>query len=146
MAKEIERTYLVVNDSYKALASESIHILQGYLNRDPYRTVRVRVTPSKAFLTVKGKTDGCQREEYEYEIPRSDGEHLLRLCEGRVLDKTRYLVPYAGNVWEVDVYHGDLEGLQVTEIELDSVDQKFELPPFAGKDVTGDPKYYNSRL
>ena len=146
MAQEIERTFLVKDDSFKDTSINMIHILQGYLNRDPERTVRVRIADEKAYLTVKGKNKGNVREEFEYEIPHSDGLKLLTLCAGRVLDKTRYLVPYKGHIWEVDEYHGDLEGLVVTEVELNHPDEFIEIPEFAGKEVSGDPKYYNSQL
>ena len=146
MSKEIERTFLVDDDSFREMASFTFHILQGYLNRDPERTVRVRIRNDSAFLTVKGKTIGCERDEFEYEIPLEDGLQMLKLCSGKILDKTRYIVPYEGYVWEVDEYHGDLEGLIVTEVELKSASDEVTLPPFAGREVTGDPKYYNSQL
>lgn len=146
MAKEIERTFLVDDDSFREMASFTFHILQGYLNRDPERTVRIRIRNDSAFLTVKGKTVGCERDEFEYEIPLEDGLQMLNLCSGKILDKTRYIVPYAGLNWEVDEYHGDLQGLIVTEVELPRADLDVVLPPFAGREVTGDPKYYNSQL
>lgn len=146
MAKEIERTFLVVDDSYKDKAINVIHILQGYLNRDPERTVRVRIADERAYLTIKGKNIGNVREEFEYEIPLQDGHQILKLCSGRILDKTRYLVPFRNHIWEVDEYHGDLEGLVVTEIELNQPDEKIAIPGFAGEEVSGDPRYYNSQL
>lgn len=146
MAKEIERTFLVDDDSYKEMAILTVHILQGYLNRDPERTVRVRILNDSAFLTVKGKTQGCERDEFEYEVPLEDGLQMMNLCYGRILNKTRYIVPFEGYTWEVDEYHGDLEGLVVTEVEMKSAKDKVTLPPFAGREVTGDPKYYNSQL
>lgn len=146
MAKEIERTFIVSDDSFRDMAAFTFHILQGYLNRDPERTVRIRIRNDSAFLTVKGKTVGCVREEFEYEIPLEDGLQMLKLCEGRILDKTRYIVPYKGFNWEVDEYHGDLAGLIVTEVEMPRADAEIELPPFAGREVTGDPRYYNSQL
>lgn len=146
MAKEIERTFLVDDDSFRDMAVFTFHILQGYLNRDPERTVRIRIRNDSAFLTVKGKTVGLVRDEFEYEIPLKDGLEMLRLCEGRILDKTRYIIPYEGYNWEVDEYHGDLEGLIVTEVEIPSVDTPVSFPPFVGKEVTGDPRYYNSQL
>lgn len=146
MAKEIERTFLVVDDSYKDKAINVIHILQGYLNREPERTVRVRIADERAYLTIKGKNIGNVREEFEYEIPLQDGHQILRLCSGRILDKTRYLVPFRNHIWEVDEYHGDLEGLVVTEIELNHPDEKIAIPGFAGEEVSGDPRYYNSQL
>lgn len=146
MAKEIERTFLVDDDSFKEMAILTVHILQGYLNRDPERTVRIRILNDSAFITVKGKTEGCERDEFEYEIPLEDGLQMLKLCYGKILDKTRYIVPFEGFTWEVDEYHGALEGLVVTEVELKHVNDKITLPPFAGREVTGDPKYYNSQL
>lgn len=146
MAKEIERTFLVDDDSYKDMAVITVHILQGYLNRDPERTVRVRILNDTAFLTVKGKTNGCERDEFEYEVPLEDGLQMMNLCEGKILNKTRYIVPYENFTWEVDEYHGELEGLVVTEVEMKKADDPITLPPFAGKEVTGDPRYYNSQL
>lgn len=146
MAKEIERTFLVTDNSFKESAINMMHIYQGYLNRDPERTVRIRIADDIAYITVKGKNHGCEREEFEYEIPLADGKAMLELCSGRVLDKTRYLVPYKGHIWEVDEYHGDLQGLVVTEVELANRDERVEVPPFAGEEVTGNPKYYNSQL
>ena len=146
MAKEIERTFLVDDDSFKDMAVITVHILQGYLNRDPERTVRVRILNDSAFLTVKGKTKGFERDEFEYEVPLEDGLQMMNLCEGRKINKTRYIVPFEGFTWEVDEYHGDLEGLVVTEVEMDNPKAEITLPPFAGREVTGDPKYYNSQL
>lgn len=146
MAKEIERTFLVDDDSFREMAVFTFHILQGYLNRDPERTVRIRIRNDSAFLTVKGKTVGFERDEFEYEIPLEDGLQMLKMCSGKILDKTRYIVPFEGYNWEVDEYHGELEGLIVTEVELPSVEAEVKLPPFVGKEVTGDPKYYNSQL
>lgn len=146
MAKEIERTFLVSNDSFKDMATEKIHILQGYLNRDPERTVRIRIAGTKGYITVKGKNEGYERLEFEYEVPLHDAEQMLYLCAGRILDKTRYIVPFEGFTWEVDVYHKDLDGLVVTEVELPSSHTQFPIAPFAGREVTGDPAYYNSQL
>lgn len=146
MAKEIERTFLVDDDSFKEMASFTVHILQGYLNRDPERTVRVRILNDSAFLTVKGKTVGCERDEFEYEVPLEDGLQMLKLCSGKILDKTRYIVPFGNFTWEVDEYHGELEGLVVTEVEMESATDDIALPPFAGREVTGNPKYFNSQL
>lgn len=146
MAKEIERTFLVDDDSFKEMAVITVHILQGYLNRDPERTVRVRILNDSAFLTVKGKTEGCERDEFEYEVPLEDGLEMMKLCSGRILDKTRYIVPYEGYSWEVDEYHGYLEGLVVTEVEMKSAKDDVPIAPFAGREVTGDPRYFNSQL
>ena len=146
MAKEIERTFLVVNDSFKEMATKVIKIKQGYLSRDPDRTVRIRIADDKGFLTVKGRNNGCERQEFEYEIPLHDAEQMMYLCTGRVIDKTRYIVPFEGFIWEVDEYHKDLAGLVVTEVELEKTDEVFDMAPFAGREVTGNPAYYNSQL
>lgn len=146
MAREIERTFLVKNYNFKEMATETIVILQGYLNRDPERTVRVRLANDRGYITVKGKNHGMTRHEFEYEIPLDDARQILSLCTGKILDKTRYVVPYEGHVWEVDEYNGELRGLVVTEVELEREDEQVELPSFVGKEVTGDPRYYNSQL
>ena len=146
MAREIERTFLVKNYKFVEMATDTIVILQGYLNRDPERTVRVRLANEKAYITIKGKNHGCARNEFEYEIPLDDARQILSMCTGRIIDKTRYIVPFEGHIWEVDVYNGDLKGLIVTEVELEREDEPVILAPFAGKEVTGDPKYYNSQL
>ena len=147
MAKEIERKYLVINDSYKHMATNSIEISQGYLSRKIEATVRVRIANQTARLTIKGANSGIVRNEWEYEIPLNDAREMLSNCvSGRLIIKTRYIVPFAGYVWEVDNFHGDLEGLTIAEIELPDKDPTFSLPPFIGREVTGDPAYYNSNL
>lgn len=147
MAKEIERKFLVTDSSYRDMASAERHIVQGYLSRDPRATVRVRIADGRAWLTVKGRNDGAVRDEWEYEIPVSDARDMLGRCAaGRVIEKTRYIVDYGGRSWEVDEFGGELSGLTVAEIELDSADEQPELPPFVGDEVTGDPRYYNSAL
>lgn len=146
MGLEIERKYLVKDDSYRAMTEESHMIRQGYLQRDPSRTVRIRTYDSKGFITVKGITKGCTRIEYEYEIPLEDASRMLALCDGRVISKVRNIVHHMGMKWEVDEFLDDLSPLTVAEIELPDEDFKFELPDFIGEEVTGDPKYYNSNL
>ena len=146
MALEIEHKYLVKNDSFKRLADSSVSILQGYLSRDPERTVRVRVKGERGYLTVKGRNAGATRLEFEYEIGREEAERLLALCVPPILEKTRYIVPYDGHVWEVDEFHGDREGLVTAEIELCREDEEYRIPGFIGDDVTDNPAYYNSNL
>lgn len=146
MALEIEHKYLVRNDGYKALASSALAISQGYLCRQPERTVRIRLKGEKGFITVKGISHGATRMEFEYEIKREDAESMLSMCEPPVIEKTRYLVPYEGYVWEVDEFHGSLNGLVTAEIELPSEDTSYDLPEFVGENVTGDPAYFNSNL
>ena len=146
MASETEHKYLVISDEYLSLAKSSHIIEQGYLNRDKRRTVRVRILDDKGFITIKGETVGDTREEYEYQIPLDDARALLRLCDGVVVSKTRYVVPYCGFEWEVDIFKGGLSPLRVAEIELPVSSHDYPLPPFVGKEVTGDVRFYNSAL
>ncbi len=147
MAKEIERKFLVGDESYKALATENIEIRQGYLSTDPEATVRVRIAGDKAFLTVKGRNRGAVRNEWEYPVPASDAIAMLPCCGGRTVEKTRWIVPAENGLkWEVDEFHGRHEGLVVAEIELPAEDTPFVRPAFVGQEVTGEPQYYNSAL
>lgn len=146
MGKEIERKFLVAGDEWRKLA-EGTHYKQGYLNSQKERVVRVRTIDDVGFMTVKGITEGATRLEYEYEIPASDADELLdMLCEQPIIDKHRYKIPMGEFVWEIDEFHGENEGLTVAEIELLSEDQEFNVPEWIGKEVTGDPRYYNSNL
>lgn len=146
MSVEIEHKYLVTDDSYKAMSECRIDMAQGYLSRVAERTVRVRVAGDRAWLTVKGRNDGDTRLEFEYEIPAEDGRRLLQLCDGPVLYKTRWYVTYKGYRWEVDEFQGALSPLVMAEIELKVSSHSYPLPSFVGKDVTGNPEYYNSEL
>ena len=145
MPLEIERKYLVENSGYKTMATGSKFISQGYLNTDPERTVRIRTYGDHGFITVKSKNSGSTRHEWEYEIPYPDAVEMLALCNN-VIEKRRWIVPYAGHCWEVDEYGGHLHGLVVAEVELESEDKAVDLPDFAGREVTGDVRYYNSSL
>ena len=144
MATEIERKFLVVGDAWRT--ADGTRIWQGYLNRDKDRTVRVRVAGEHAFLTVKGATKGATRAEFEYEIALADAEQMMSLCDGPVIQKVRHRVAHAGFTWEVDEFFGDNAGLVVAEIELTSEDQPFAKPTWVGREVTNDPRYYNSNL
>lgn len=145
MALEIERKFLVINDDYKR-GSTGVLYKQGYISSQPGRTVRVRTAGDKAWLTIKGPTVGSTRSEFEYQIPYEDALYLFTLCEAGYIEKLRYAVLYKGMVWEVDEFLGDNQGLVIAEIELDSENQSFPLPPWIGSEVTGDPRYYNSNL
>ncbi len=145
MAFEIERKYIVRDESFKALAQEATPMVQGYLSRNPEATVRIRIAGTKAWLTVKSKNHGAVRHEWEYEVPAEDARQMLQLCQG-VIEKVRYKVPYAQYLWEVDVFMGRHTGLVLAEVELPEADAEAELPPFVGPEVTGDPRYYNSNL
>lgn len=146
MGVEIERKFLVKSDAWRAAADGGVAYRQGYLCREPGRTVRVRIAGDQAFLTVKGSASGNRRAEYEYEIPVDDAEEMLAMCTGTVIEKTRHRVPHAGLVWEVDVFAGDNTGLIVAEVELDSEDQEVPLPEWVGQEVSEDRRYSNSNL
>ena len=145
MAKEIERKFLVKGDAWKT-QNRSVY-RQGYLSIDPERIVRVRTADQKAYLTIKGKTVGMTRQEFEYEIPLAEAIELLEnLCQKPLLEKTRYQVPFGNVVFEVEEYHGENKGLVVAEVEMKHEDQKIPKPDWLGDEVTGDPRYYNSNL
>lgn len=148
MALEIERKFLVADDCYKSMAFHSDRIAQGYLCREGGNSARVRVRSDKGYITIKGPSmdGGISRFEWEKEIPASDAWDLLKLCHGGIIDKTRYLVKCGKHTFEVDEFYGDNEGLVMAEVELESPDEEFERPPFLGKEVTGDRRYYNSSL
>lgn len=146
MGIEIERKFLVTGDGWRQPASAQTRFSQGYLSRDPARTVRVRVAGDAAFLTVKGATRGATRAEFEYPIPPADALQLLALCDGPVVEKVRHLCPHAGMTWEVDEFLGANAGLVVAEIELQSEGQAFDRPPWLGEEVTGDARYVNANL
>ena len=145
---EIERKFLVRDDSYKREAFASSHIRQGYLSSAPGRTVRIRIRDDRAYLTIKGpSTDGgLTRYEFEQEVPMADAEQLLQLCEPLIIDKTRWLIRSGEHTFEVDEFHAENEGLVVAEVELKSADEVPKMPDFIGKEVTGDRRYYNSQL
>ena len=146
MAFEIEHKYLVINNSYQEMATGKVEIRQGYLNRNPDRTVRVRTMGDKGFLTVKSRNHGAKRLEFEYEIPFHDADEILKLAEPGIVEKTRYWIPFDGLLWEVDEFHGSLNGVTVAEVELPENDIIYNKPPFIGADITGNPDYYNSNL
>jgi adenylate cyclase len=146
MAIEIERKFLVRGDSWR-LSATGKRYRQGYLSVDADRTVRVRVAGNEGFLTIKGKTEGTARSEFEYSIPLCDAALLLdQLCLRPLIEKTRYTVEYAGRAWEVDEFAGENSGLILAEVELDSIDEQIALPPWAGEEVTDDFRYYNASL
>ena len=147
MAKEIERKFLVKGD-FKTFSKKETRITQGYLSSVPERTVRVRLKGEKGFITIKGigSESGASRYEWEKEIPVNEVQDLLKICEPGVIDKTRYLVEFEGFTWEVDEFYGDNEGLAVAEIELPEEDTVFKKPLWAGDEVTGEKKYFNSML
>jgi len=145
---EIERKFLVKSDAYKHEALSEEHMVQGFLNTDPERTVRVRIAGGLGYITVKGvsNTLGTSRFEWEKEISMAEAEALIDLCEPGILEKTRYRVPKEDHYFEVDVFHGANKGLVIAEIELQDEAEFFEKPKWLGKEVTGEIKYYNSQL
>lgn len=146
MALEVERKFLVISDGWRegALACP---IRQGYLCLDADATVRVRVAGEKAFITVKGKTAGISRSEFEYPVPLADAQAMLdELCIRPLIEKVRYSVTHAGKLWTVDVFEAANAGLIMAEVELNSPDEVVEIPSWAGEEVTADPRYRNSSL
>ncbi len=145
---EIERKFLVKSADFKEAAYKVEHIVQGFLNRDPKRTVRVRLQNEEGFLTVKGLSseDGLKRFEWEKEISKKEAKALFEFCEKGIIDKLRYLVKVGKHTFEVDEFFGDNEGLIIAEIELNEEDEIFEQPNWLGNEVTGQIKYYNSQL
>jgi CYTH domain-containing protein len=146
MGEEIERKFLVTGDAWRAQASGT-RFRQGFLSTDPDRTVRVRVAGARGMLTIKGRTVGARRPEYEYEIPLDDAEQMLdSLCERPLIEKVRFELRAGAHLWEIDVFEGDNAGLVVAEIELQSEDESFERPDWLGEEVTDDPRYFNANL
>ncbi len=146
MGTEIERKYLLRGDGWKA-GAEGKRYRQGYLSAAVERNVRIRIAGDRAFLTVKGRTRGITRLEFEYDVPLTDAERMLdELCLQPLIEKTRYLVVYAGLTWEIDEFAGANAGLVVAEVELDDEAQAIELPPWVGREVTDDPRYLNANL
>ena len=146
MGTEIERKFLVKDDTFKQLAKGTKY-RQGYLSSTKERVVRVRTIDDKGFMTVKGITTGATRVEYEYEIPVQDADAMLdELCEKPIIEKNRYKIQNKNLVWEIDEFFGENQGLIVAEVELESEDQPYEKPGWIGAEVTGDPKYFNSNL
>ena len=148
MALEIERKFLVLDDSYKHEAFSKSHILQGYICSGRGRTVRIRIRDDRAYITIKGPSldGGLSRYEFEQEIPLDDARQLMKLCEPGTIDKTRWLVKSGRHTFEVDEFFGDNEGLVMAEVELAYEDEPYEKPDFIGKEVTGDHRYYNGHL
>lgn len=147
MAIEIEHKFLMANDHWRQLIDHSVKIRQGYLSSLPTTSIRVRISDDQAWINLKSAVIGTVRLEYEYPIPRSDAEEILdRLCSRPLIEKIRHTVKLSGNVWEIDEFHGDNQGLIVAEIELSKPDQPFNKPEWIGEEVTHDLRYYNNNL
>ena len=146
MGVEIERKFLVREASWKSMG-QGVLLRQGYLSSAPERIVRVRIEGDKAMLTIKGRTAGMTRSEWEYPIPVEDAQLMLdSLCERPIIEKKRYRIPYEGMLWEVDEFFGENAGLVVAEIELESESQIFAKPDWIGDEVTHDARYFNANL
>lgn len=147
MAEEIERKYLVDHEKWQKLSKPAgQHYRQGYILIDPKKTIRVRLTETNGYLTIKGESVGSTRPEYEYEIPMNDAKELLNDFCTTELSKYRRLINYKNRVWEVDEFLDENDGLIIAEIELENEEEDFELPPWVGGEVTGNKKYYNANL
>jgi CYTH domain-containing protein len=144
---EIERKFLIAGDAWRAQCTgPGRRIAQGYLCTSPEKSVRVRLSGDDGTLTVKGSRTGITRLEFQYSIPAAHAARLLELCELPPIDKTRHIVHHAGMKWEIDVFHGENDGLLIAEVELEREDQPLEIPGWAGAEVSDDPRYYNSSL
>jgi adenylate cyclase len=147
MPVEIERKFLLKNDNWRAQAEQSTRIRQGYLGALAKASVRIRVEGDHANINIKSAELSMRRMEYEYSIPLEEANEMLdRLCEHTQIDKLRHIVKYGKHVWEIDEFFGDNAGLVVAEIELGNEIEKFDMPGWAGEDVTEDPRYYNVNL
>lgn len=147
MGREVERKFLVDPGAWHPDPGRGVRFRQGYLSVDPARIVRVRRAGSSGALTVKGLTTGVERVEFEYAIPAADADAMLdTLCLRPILEKTRYREPWGGRTWEIDVFEGENAGLVVAEIELATAADELRLPPWAGAEVSADPRYFNSNL
>jgi adenylate cyclase len=145
--QEIERKFLVASDGWRAGADQGRSFRQAYLAETDRAAVRVRISDGKdAVITIKSARAGLSRSEFEYAVPLADAEAMTELRQGSVLQKTRFRAPHAGRTWEVDVYAGDNVGLIVAEIEIESETAKVDLPPWLGREVTGERRFYAAQL
>jgi adenylate cyclase len=147
MPFEIERKFLIEKDLWYALKKPiGEDITQAYLVNEPGKVIRIRVTDSNGFITIKGPTENLTRLEFEYPVPREDALEILNLFGSKRIEKTRYKIEFHGHLWEIDEFFGDNEGLVIAEIELKSQEESFDKPSWLGEEVTHDHRYYNSYL
>jgi len=146
MGKEIERKFLI-NLSELGNLEDGIPIKQAYISTTDNTVVRIRLTGNSAFITLKGENRGATRSEYEYAIPADDAKEIIsELCSGPLIEKTRYKVFHSGHTWEIDIFHGNNDGLIVAEVELEDENENIEIPNWVTAEVTDDAKYYNLNL
>jgi len=147
MATETERKFLVIGE-FRNKAIKKTRITQTYLSIEPDKTIRLRIAGKRAYITVKGRplAGSFSRNEWEYEIPSGDAKEMMKLSLPGKIEKTRYLIPFGGHVFEVDEFHGKNEGLIIAELELASETEEFDKPAWLGEEVTGRPEYYNANL
>ncbi|MBE6304440.1 MAG: CYTH domain-containing protein [Bacteroidales bacterium] len=146
MGKEIERKFLVADvDAAIAASTSSVRIMQGYLSTNPDTTVRVRIRGTQGFITVKSRSNGAERGEWEYEIPVSEARELIDLSVTPIIDKTRYLAAYEGHIWEIDVFTQPVS-MVLAEVELKECNESLVFPDWVAEEVTGDSRYYNSNI
>ena len=145
---EIERKFLIVSDKYKDQAYKKTRMVQGFLNTNKERTVRVRIKGKEAYIAIKGisNKEGTSRFEWEKKIAVEEAEQLIELCEPNLIEKIRYEIKVGNHIFEVDEFSAENEGLIIAEIELSEENESFEKPDWLGKEVTGDIRYYNSQL
>ncbi|MGE0386435.1 MAG: CYTH domain-containing protein [Gammaproteobacteria bacterium] len=147
MGTEIERKFLLRDESWRAAAGNGERYVQGYLGSQPACSIRIRIAGERAWLNIKSATLGIERAEYDYPIPVQDARDMVqRFCAPPLVEKTRYHVRVGAHVWEIDEFEGDNAGLVVAEIELGRVDEPFEAPAWLGAEVSHDPRYYNVSL
>jgi adenylate cyclase len=147
MGVEIERKFLVKNELWREHVVAESKLVQGYLARGDNATVRVRTNGGSAHINIKGATAGIRRTEFEYEIPLVDAEELLQqLALQPNIEKTRFRVRCGDHIWDLDLFAGENSGLVLAEIELESEQEQFEMPPWAGDEVSDDSRYYNANL
>ena len=146
MGQEIERKFLIKNNTWTKGLDTGTKIKQGYLNSNKNRIVRVRIYGDQGILTIKGKKENITRKEFEYNIPLEDAKKLLNLCEKPIIEKARFLLSDDDNTWEIDVFEGENKGLVIAEIELQNETQEFKKHEWLGKEVSSDLRYYNNSL
>ena len=147
MGLEIEKKFLLKEDSWKKQIASSTYYRQGYISSEAGRAVRIRTMENKAYLTIKGKTIGAVRNEHEYQIPYEDAIEMLDyLCEKPIIEKTRHKIMHKNLLWEIDEFEAENKGLIIAEVELEDEYQQIDLPPWIGEEVTTQEKYYNANL